>query len=78
MTDDTAREFRLRRAIGCAIRRARADAQLSIFELARRANVQAPTLRACEAGAVWPSVRLLYRIARALPCSIDHLLREVA
>ncbi|MGW9113750.1 helix-turn-helix domain-containing protein [Microbacterium sp. NPDC055683] len=56
-------------AVGRALAAARADAGMSMRELARRAEVSQPFLSQVERGRAIPSILTLYRIAEALGLS---------
>lgn len=59
---------------GLRIREARNADGLSVFDLARKANVCANTLNLCERGARPPALWLLYRVAKALGRDPSELL----
>lgn len=61
--------------LGALIREQRERAELSLRELAQRANVSNPYLSQLERGLHEPSVRVLTSIAKALNMSADALLR---
>jgi transcriptional regulator with XRE-family HTH domain len=61
-------------ALGSLIRRQRQQAELTLRELAERANVSNPYLSQIERGLHEPSVRVLKAIATALNLSAEQLL----
>jgi transcriptional regulator with XRE-family HTH domain len=63
-------------ALGAFIREQRQRAELSLRELADRANISNPYLSQIERGLHEPSVRVLTSIADALELSADTLLRS--
>jgi transcriptional regulator with XRE-family HTH domain len=63
-------------ALGTFIREQRQKAELSLRELADRANISNPYLSQIERGLHEPSVRVLTSIADALELSADTLLRS--
>ncbi|RPI89031.1 MAG: cupin domain-containing protein [Chloroflexi bacterium] len=64
------------RAIGEKLRAVRQERQMSLRELASKAEVSASMLSQIETGKVFPSVRSLYTIATALDVSIDYFFPE--
>jgi transcriptional regulator with XRE-family HTH domain len=62
--------------LGRLIREQRERAQLSMRELAKRANISNPYLSQIERGLHEPSVRVLTSIASALELSAEALLRS--
>ncbi len=60
------------RAIGEKLRAARQGRQMSLRELASRAEVSASMLSQVETGKVFPSVRSIYAIAAALGLPMDY------
>lgn len=60
------------RAIGEKLRTVRQERQMSLRELANKAEVSASMLSQIETGKVFPSVRSLYTIANALDVSMDY------
>jgi transcriptional regulator with XRE-family HTH domain len=64
--------FQPARDIGEKLREARKRADMSLRELADRAEVSASMLSQIENGKAVPSVRLLYSIAAALALPVDH------
>src|SRR6266487_3583120 len=64
------------RAIGEKLRAVRQDRQMSLRELANKADVSASMLSQIETGKVFPSVRSLYGIANALEVSVDYFFPE--
>jgi transcriptional regulator with XRE-family HTH domain/mannose-6-phosphate isomerase-like protein (cupin superfamily) len=60
------------RAIGEKLRAVRQERQMSLRELANKAEVSASMLSQIETGKVFPSVRSLYTIASALEVSVDY------
>lgn len=71
-TDESRGQLQL---LGQLIRDQRERAELSMRELARRADISNPYLSQVERGLHEPSVRVLTSIARALNLSADALLR---
>jgi transcriptional regulator with XRE-family HTH domain/quercetin dioxygenase-like cupin family protein len=65
------------RAIGEKLRAIRQERQISLRELAKRADVSASMLSQIETGKVFPSVRSLYGIASALAVSVDHFFPDM-
>lgn len=63
-----------RKRLGRKLAAIRRNAEISIFELARRIDVNASTLGACERGLLWPSARVLFLIARTVQLPVEHLL----
>jgi len=64
------------RAIGEKLRTLRQERQLSLRDLADKAEISASMLSQIETGKVFPSVRSLYGIASALAVSIDYFFPE--
>jgi transcriptional regulator with XRE-family HTH domain len=64
------------RAIGEKLRAVRQERQMSLRELANKADVSASMLSQIETGKVFPSVRSLYGIANALNVSVDYFFPE--
>jgi transcriptional regulator with XRE-family HTH domain/uncharacterized cupin superfamily protein len=64
------------RAIGEKLRAARQERQMSLRELANKAEVSASMISQIETGKVFPSVRSLYTIADALDVSVDYFFPE--
>src|SRR5512134_3835995 len=64
------------RAIGEKLRSVRQERQLSLRELANKAEVSASMLSQIETGKVFLSVRSLYTIATALDVSMDYFFPE--
>jgi len=64
------------RAIGEKLRAIRQERQMSLRELANKAEVSASMLSQIETGKVFPSVRSLYTIANALGVSVDYFFPE--
>src|SRR5512138_3615983 len=64
------------RAIGEKLRAARQEHQMSLRELADRAEISASMLSQIETGKVSPSVRSLYTIANALDVTMDYFFPE--
>ena len=64
------------RAIGEKLRAARQEREMSLRELANKAEVSASMLSQIETGKVFPSVRSLYSIADALNVSVDFFFPE--
>lgn len=54
------------RGIGRAMRNARLERHVNLFELARRLRVHATTIKNWERGTRWPSIPSLDRYARAI------------
>lgn len=75
MADDAFRDQLL--ALGQYIRDRRQQAELSLRDLAERANVSNPYLSQLERGLHEPSIRVLNAIATALEVPIDALLAIV-
>jgi transcriptional regulator with XRE-family HTH domain/uncharacterized cupin superfamily protein len=65
------------RLIGEKLRAVRQDRQMSLRELANKAEVSASMLSQIETGKVFPSVRSLYTIANALGVSVDYFFPEL-
>lgn len=61
-------------AIGAQVRTHRLAAEMSIAEVARRADVSAPFISQLESGRTSVSIPTLYRIAAALGCTPNALL----
>ena len=59
---------------GARLRDARVEADVTIFELARRVNLTVTTLRACELGRRAPSMAILFQVGRALGLDPRELL----
>src|SRR5215468_5245339 len=64
------------RAIGEKLRAVRQERQMSLRELADKAEISASMLSQIETGKVFPSVRSLYSIAAALGVSVDYFFPE--
>ena len=64
------------RAIGEKLRAVRQERQMSLRELANKAEMSASMLSQIETGKVFPSVRSLYGIASALDVSVDYFFPE--
>jgi transcriptional regulator with XRE-family HTH domain len=64
------------RAIGEKLRAVRQERQMSLRDLANKAEVSASMLSQIETGKVFPSVRSLYGIASALNVSVDYFFPE--
>jgi transcriptional regulator with XRE-family HTH domain len=64
------------RAIGEKLRAVRQARQMSLRDLANKAEVSASMLSQIETGKVFPSVRSLYGIASALNVSVDYFFPE--
>lgn len=64
------------RAIGEKLREARQERQMSLRELANKAEISASMLSQIETGKVFPSVRSLYSIAAVLGVSVDYFFPE--
>ena len=64
------------RAIGEKLRAIRQEKQMSLRELATKAEVSASMISQIETGKVFPSVRSLYTIANALGVSVDYFFPE--
>lgn len=64
------------RAIGEKLRQIRQERQMSLRELAGKADVSASMLSQIETGKVFPSVRSLYDIATALGVTVDYFFPE--
>ena len=60
--------------VGVEVRSRRVAAQLSVAELARRAEVSAPFISQLESGRTSMSIATLYRVANALGCTANSLL----
>jgi transcriptional regulator with XRE-family HTH domain/quercetin dioxygenase-like cupin family protein len=73
MTDTTPHQAR---AIGEKLRAVRQEHEMSLRELADKAEISASMLSQIETGKVFPSVRSLYSIASALNVSIDYFFPE--
>jgi transcriptional regulator with XRE-family HTH domain len=65
-------------AIGEKLREARQGRQMSLRELASKADISASMLSQIETGKVFPSVRSLYDIATVLGVTIDYFFPEQA
>lgn len=65
---------RFARVVGTRVRAMREAADLSVFELAKLANVDAAQLRRCEIGLQPPSLILLAKIAIVLRCDVRELM----
>jgi transcriptional regulator with XRE-family HTH domain/mannose-6-phosphate isomerase-like protein (cupin superfamily) len=66
------------RAIGEKLRAVRQEQNMSLRELANKAEISASMLSQIETGKVFPSVRSLYGIASALSVSIDYFFPEIS
>ena len=64
------------RAIGEKLRAVRNERQMSLRELASKAEISASMLSQIETGKVFPSVRSLYSIATVLSVSVDYFFPE--
>src|SRR5215475_9591184 len=64
------------RAIGEKLRTVRQEHNMTLRELARRADISASMLSQIETGKAFPSVRSLYNIAAALGVTVDHFFPE--
>ena len=64
------------RAIGEKLRAARQGQQMSLRELATKADVSASMLSQVETGKAYPSVRSIYTIASALGLPVDYFFPE--
>jgi transcriptional regulator with XRE-family HTH domain/mannose-6-phosphate isomerase-like protein (cupin superfamily) len=64
------------RVIGEKLRAIRQERQMSLRDLAHKAQVSASMLSQIETGKVFPSVRSLYTIANALEVSVDYFFPE--
>jgi len=64
------------RAIGEKLRAVRQERQMSLRELASKAEMSASMISQIETGKVFPSVRSLYGIADALDVSVDYFFPE--
>jgi transcriptional regulator with XRE-family HTH domain/mannose-6-phosphate isomerase-like protein (cupin superfamily) len=64
------------RAIGEKLRAVRQERQMSLRELADKAEISASMLSQIETGKTFPSVRSLYSIASALAVSVDYFFPE--
>jgi transcriptional regulator with XRE-family HTH domain/uncharacterized cupin superfamily protein len=64
------------RAIGEKLRAIRQERQMSLRDLADKAEISASMLSQIETGKVFPSVRSLYGIAAALAVSVDYFFPE--
>lgn len=64
------------RAIGEKLRAVRNERQMSLRELASKAEISASMLSQIETGKVFPSVRSLYSIAAVLGVSVDYFFPE--
>ncbi|HCB02121.1 MAG TPA: hypothetical protein DIW23_03650 [Anaerolineae bacterium] len=73
MTDSTPHQAR---AIGEKLRAIRQEHEMSLRDLADKAEISASMLSQIETGKVFPSVRSLYSIASALNVSIDYFFPE--
>jgi transcriptional regulator with XRE-family HTH domain len=65
------------RAIGEKLRAVRQQRQMSLRELAEKAEVSASMLSQIETGKAYPSVRSIYNIAAALGVPVDHFFPEL-
>lgn len=75
MTDSTPHQAR---AIGEKLRAVRQERDMSLRELANKAEISASMLSQIETGKVFPSVRSLYGIAAALSVSVDYFFPELS
>ena len=66
------------RAIGEKLRTVRQERQMSLRDLADKAEISASMLSQIETGKVFPSVRSLYGIASALGVSVDYFFPDVS
>src|SRR5512135_3131399 len=64
--------FEYARVIGEKLRTARQQRQMSLRELAKKADISASMLSQIETGKAYPSVRSIYSIAEALGLPVDH------
>lgn len=64
------------RAIGEKLRAARQQRQMSLRELATKADISASMLSQVETGKAYPSVRSIYSIASALGVPVDYFFPE--
>jgi len=64
------------RAIGEKLRAVRQDHNMTLRELAKKADISASMLSLIETGKAFPSVRSLYNIAAALGVTVDHFFPE--
>src|SRR5512134_3020536 len=64
--------FEPARAIGEKLRAVRQQREMSLRELAERANMSASMLSQIETGKTYPSVRSIYSIAAALNVPVDY------
>src|SRR5512135_1904426 len=64
------------RAIGEKLRAVRQERQMSLRDLADKAEISASMLSQIETGKVSPSVRSLYTIANVLDVSMDYFFPE--
>ncbi|HUW03330.1 MAG TPA: helix-turn-helix transcriptional regulator [Acidimicrobiales bacterium] len=76
MTDEATGQNDPLKALGRYIKEQRTQAELTLRELAERANVSNPYLSQIERGLHEPSVRVLKAIAGALEVSGETLLRQ--
>lgn len=65
---------RFARVVGARVEEARRAADLSVFQLAKLARVDAADLRRCEMGSKAPSLFMLARLAKALRCDVRELM----
>src|SRR3972149_2034852 len=64
------------RAIGEKLRAIRQERQMSLRDLADKAEISASMLSQIETGKTFPSVRSLYSIASALAVTVDYFFPE--
>ncbi len=64
--------FEYARVIGEKLRTARQQRQMSLRDLAKKADISASMLSQIETGKAYPSVRSIYSIAEALGLPVDH------
>ena len=69
-------DFEYARVIGEKLRGARQQRQISLRELAGKANMSASMLSQIETGKAYPSVRTIYNIASALGLPVDYFFPE--
>ncbi len=68
--------FERARVIGEKLRAARQQRQMSLRDLAKRADISASMLSQIETGKAYPSVRSIYNIAAALNLPVDYFFPE--
>lgn len=69
-------DFEYACVIGEKLRAARQQQQMSLRELAKKANISASMLSQIETGKAYPSVRSIYSIASALALPVDYFFPE--